>query len=264
MKKREVTVVFLFAIFTLGAGFIGNAVDAVLTQQPQGQSLGMLIWLVLPLMLSIIIRLSNKGFFEPIGFKPHFLKNKSVYAVALLVFPFITALSIGIAFLFGCITVNNYDRSLIGAVIVGAVVKNLIEEITWRGNMVPFFEKTGWNDLSIYLVTGLIWGCWHIPYYLFFLNIDNSAKLGLIFAGIFYMLFWTPLLVEVRRITGSFWPAYLLHLTEECVPMLLFVTVGVYRLHGFYDVIMNPITGIIPVALILICGLYLRKYRISR
>ena len=53
-------------------------------------------------------------------------------------------------------------------------------------------------------------------------------------------------------------------LTEECVPMLLFVTVGVFTLGGTYDIVMNPVNGIIPVAIILVCGLLLRKYRLSR
>ena len=261
IQIRNKLAVVMFSVLTLGAGFIGRGIDTVLTEQPEGQSLGMLIWLVLPMIVSIIIRVTNKGDFEPIGFKPNFLKNKSVYATAFFIFPLITALSIGFAFLFGCITVNDYDKTVIGAVVVSAIIKNLIEEITWRGNMVPFFEKTARNDFLIYIVTGLIWGCWHIPYYLYFLGIDDSLKYKDIVSGIIYMLLWTPLFVEVRRATKSFWPAYLLHLTEECVPMLLFVTIGVYKLNGAYDVIMNPINGIISNVLICSCGLYIRFKR---
>ena len=269
MEKREKLSIIIFSAFTLGAGFIGKAVDTVLTDQPEGQSLGMLIWLVLPLVVSIIIRLANKGHYEPVGFRPNFgsnraISNQVIYAIAVLIFPLITAISIAVAYLFGTITFNGYDKTLIGAVIAGAVLKNLIEEITWRGNMVPFFEKTGLNDFLFYLVTGLIWGCWHIPYYLFFLGAPDSQKTKLIVAGIIYMLLWTPLFTEVRRITKSFWPAYLLHLTEECVPMLLLVTVGVFTLEGTYDIFMNPINGIIPAVIILATGLLLRKHRISK
>ena len=259
IQKRDKIVVILFAAFTLGAGFIGKAIDTLLTDKPEGQSLGMLIWLVLPLIVSIIIRLSDKGHFESVGFKPSFLKNRSVYAIALFIFPIITVLSIGIAFLFGSITINNCDKTLMGGVIIGAIFKNLVEEITWRGNMVPFFEKMEWNDYLFYLVTGLIWGCWHIPYYLFYAGIEDGLKLKTIISGIVIMILWTPLFVEVRRITKSFWPAYLLHLTEECVPMLLFVAVGVFKINGFYDVVMNPINGIIPTILICACGVYMGK-----
>ena len=86
MKKRDKLVIVVFSVFTLAAGFIGRAVDMVLTEQPEGQSLGMLIWLILPLLISVIIRLTNKGYFEPVGFKMNFGRNAKIYAISLLIF----------------------------------------------------------------------------------------------------------------------------------------------------------------------------------
>lgn len=264
MEKRDKLVIVVFSVFTLAAGFIGRAVDMVLTEQPEGQSLGMLIWLILPLLISVIIRLTNKGYFEPVGFKMNFGRNAKIYAISLLIFPLISIVCTRTAYQFNQTIVGGFDRSLVGVVVAGAVLKNLVEEITWRGNMVPFFEKTEWNDYLIYLSTGLIWGCWHIPYYLYFVGLDGDMKLKTILSGIVIMLMWTPLFVEVRRATRSFIPAYLLHMTEELSYSLIFVPAGKFKLNKTYDIFMNPVSGIIPLAFILVLGLILRNRRVCR
>lgn len=48
---------------------------------------------------------------------------------------------------------------------------------------------------------------------------------------------------------------------EDAVPTLLFVKAGVFQMKESYSVILDPISGIIPVALVLASGLVLRKYR---
>lgn len=264
MEKRDKLVPVVFAGFTVAAGFIGKAVDMVLNGQTEGQSLGMLIWLLLPLFVSIIIRVTNKGYYEPVGFKPDFAKNIKIYGIALFFYPLITLVSTRTAYHFKLLTVGELDKTIIGAVLVSAFIKNIVEEVTWRGNMIPFFEKTGWNDYLIYLSTGLIWSCWHIPYYLFYIGIDDSLKLKTILSGIVVMVLWTPLYVEVRRAAKSFIPAYLLHVTEELIASLIFAPIGAYELEKTYNLFMNPVNGIIPVVFIFVLGMKLRERRISR
>ena len=48
---------------------------------------------------------------------------------------------------------------------------------------------------------------------------------------------------------------------EDAVPTLLFVTADVFQMKESYSVILDPITGILPVALVFASGLALRKYR---
>lgn len=79
--------------------------------------------------------------------------------------------------------------------------------------------------------------------------------------GIVIMMFWSPVFVELRRLTNSVWPCVILHSMEDAVPTLLFVTAGVFQMKESYSVILDPISGIIPIALVFASGLVLRKYR---
>lgn len=73
----------------------------------------------------------------------------------------------------GGFIVNDVELSGLFGMILYAFfancVKNIFEEFTWRGCLVPYLEKTGMNDWFLYLVIGFVWGFWHITYYLFFL-----------------------------------------------------------------------------------------------
>lgn len=50
----------IFVFFVIISGWIGVLVDSVLIAQPEGDSLGMGIWLVLPLLTAFIIILFSK------------------------------------------------------------------------------------------------------------------------------------------------------------------------------------------------------------
>jgi membrane protease YdiL (CAAX protease family) len=107
--------------------------------------------------------------------------------------------------------------ALFGAAFGASMVKNIFEEFAWRGYLTPRFAELGLSRLSNHLLTGLIWGAWHIPYWVFFLNraeLRSQTPLGL---GMFVPLALAMLLLqaityeELRLRSGSTWPAWLLH-----------------------------------------------------
>ena len=53
---------------------------------------------------------------------------------------------------------------------VATVLKNVAEEGAWRGYLTPALIGRRLPDPWIWLVVGMIWGLWHIPYYLWFLD----------------------------------------------------------------------------------------------
>lgn len=66
----------------------------------------------------------------------------------------------------------------------------------------------------------------------------------------------------MEGVSGSlFRENVILHSMEDAVPTLLFVKAGVFQMKESYSVILDPISGIIPVALVFASGLVLRKYR---
>ena len=85
----------------------------------------------------------------------------------------------------------------------------------------------------------------------------------MVVVGIVLMIFWSPLFVELRRLTRSVWPCVILHSMEDAVPTMLFVTANVLQIKETYSVMLDPISGILPTVLVLFAGLGLRKCRIS-
>ena len=79
----------------------------------------------------------------------------------------------------------------------------------------------GWNDFAGHGVVGLVWGAWHIPYYLFFLDravleaFTTLPVAAFIVLAILVMVAWAIVYGERFSLTGSIWPAVLMHSVED-------------------------------------------------
>ncbi|MBB2183598.1 hypothetical protein H0486_12000 [Lachnospiraceae bacterium MD1] len=76
MKSKRNLIIFI--IVALGSGWLGVFVDNILTEQPEGNSLGMGLWLILPLIFSVILRIINHDWKDG-GLKTHFKNNRKWY-----------------------------------------------------------------------------------------------------------------------------------------------------------------------------------------
>lgn len=267
IKKRDRVTLAVFVFITITAGGYGYLVDRILTEQPKGNSLGMGLWLVLPCLTGVILRIWNRDL-KQIGFRFYIKNNLKWYIFSVVLFPCVMLVSIMAAKIMGGLVVNDAASGGLLGMILGTFlancVKNIFEEFAWRGCLVPYLEKTGMNDWFLYLVSGFVWGSWHITYYLFFLPdayFTETSRPMMVIAGTIIMIFWSPVFVELRRLTNSVWPCVILHSMEDAVPTLLFVTAGVFQMKESYSVILDPISGMLPVALVFASGLVLRKYR---
>lgn len=270
MTKREKVTLGIFIFVTITAGGLGYLLDQILTEQPKGNSLGMGVWLVLPFLTGIVLRSMNKDFTQ-MGFRPYFKHHMMWYAVAGLVFPFTMMFCIIIANALGGLRMDSVKPDdlliLMFTTFLANCIKNIFEEFAWRGCLVPYLEKTRMNDWMLYFISGLIWGMWHITYYMFFLPdgyFTQTSRPRMVVSGIILMIFWSPLFVELRRLTNSVWPCVILHSMEDAVPTMLFVTAGVFRLEEEYSFFLDPISGILPTTVVLAIGLVLRQYRITQ
>ena len=270
MSKRDKINLTLFVFVTITAGIFGYLLDQILTEQPEGNSLGMGLWLVLPFLTGIVLQIINKDL-KQIGAKPNFKNNLKWYAVSVLVFPCVMLVCIIAAKLMGGLIVGEIELSALFVLMLTTFfancIKNIFEEFAWRGCLVPYLEKTGMNDWFLYSSSGLVWGMWHITYYMFFLPDEYFTEISrpmMAVVGIVLMIFWSPLFVELRRLTKSVWPCVILHSMEDAVPTMLFVTANVFRIKENYADMLDPIRGIVPTALIFVIGLGLRSYRIKK
>ena len=69
MKNKVNYSIGIFILIVILSGWIGVILDSVLISQSEGDSLGMGVWLVLPILAALIIILFSKGSRRGLGLK---------------------------------------------------------------------------------------------------------------------------------------------------------------------------------------------------
>jgi membrane protease YdiL (CAAX protease family) len=272
VKTHEKKFITLFIILALLSGWIGLLVDLALPEQPGEQTLGMGIWLVLPFLSGIATRVFRRDW-KDFGIKPRLRENIRWYVLALLIFPAVTLLFTLIAWASGFATVSSFSASklvpVMASIFVGLFIKNIFEDFAWQGYLTPKLVKTKMPDLQIYLVVGLVWAFWHAPYYLFFLpesfySTPMDRVLDTFVFSPIVITIWAVMFVEMTRLTGSVWPAVLMHAVEDAVPNYLVFEEKLIQFTGAGDLLFSPVRGVLPLIAFLAFGLWLRKRRLEQ
>lgn len=271
--KRRITVrnLTIFTIVVLLSGWIGHALN-VLMDTSSEEGLGMLLWLVAPLLATLCLRAFAGDDWYDTGIKPLFRGNVKWYVVSLLIFPVLTLSIIFLGNIFGWITYSGFNVSqflqIFALALIPNFLKNIPEEFVWRGYLTPKLASLKINDFSIYLIVGLIWGLWHLPYYLYFLDseiIKGFTSLSLemlILLCIVAMIAWAIVFVEIWFLTRSIWPVVLMHMVEDAFvnPLVLDSS---FQISGGKDLLIHPVIGIISIVLYVVVGLSLRRIRLK-
>lgn len=260
----------LFIVVVLASGWIGVLVDSKLPEQPAENSLGMGLWLILPIIAMLVLRLVNRDW-KDLGVLPNFKGNMKWYGAAIAIYPVMTVIIVGLALLFNIASISdvqlNSILSLMGVSIAGNFIKNIFEEFAWRGYLTPKLIQLKLNDWMLYLVSGLVWALWHAAYYMVFLPdsyFETTSRVGFLLIGCVLMVAWSVMYVEIYRLTKSVWPCVLMHALEDGVPTLLLSVAGVITLTKTGELWLSPTTGIITTILFIGFGLWLRSIRIKK
>lgn len=270
MKKVKISLI-VFAVLVYASGWIGVLIDSVLTDQPKGQeSLGMGVWLALPLIYALLSLLFTRGGLKDIGLRPLFKENVRWYFLSIIIYPIVTAVVVIMGVVVGWIDASslrfNALIAMFGGALLAEFIKNIFEEGAWRGFLTHRLLKFNLSDWKLYLIIGLIWGPWHIPYFLVFLPdeliqiILPSSRVVVTLVAILVMLSWTVMYTELYRITRSIWPCVLMHAMEDALTVPLVVQ-GLITIFQGKEILINPNLGLIPAALYLGVGLAIRAYR---
>mgnify|MGYP001185927424 CR=1 FL=1 len=272
MNKKGIRNLGLFISIVIISGWLGVLVDSVLTEQPEGDSLGMGVWLVLPMLTAWVIILISRLSWKELGLKPNFKGNIKWYLASILIFPVVTA----IVMLIGA-TTNWIDLSAFalrpfivafGSTMFVNFIIDIFEETAWRGYLTSQLLKLNLNDWKLYLIVGCVWAAWHIPYYLVFLpEADIQAVMPVsraIYVVVAFTTFlcWTVMFTELFRVTKSVWPCVILHTVEDSLINLLVIS-GYISIAVGKEILVSPINGIIASILYLAVGLGIRAYRIK-
>lgn len=259
----------IFIIVVLASGWIGVFIDSFIPNQPKGNSLGMGIWLLLPILTMLLLRFINSDW-KDIGVKPNFRGNIKWYLVSILIYPLITIITVCLGLLLDCIFVSAIKWSALFTIIAISIgsnfIKNIFEEFSWRGYLTPKLIELKVNDWLIYFISGLIWALWHSAYYLIFLP-DNyfefNSRVETLLIGCVLMVSWSIMYVEIYRLTNSVWPGVLMHAIEDGIPTVLITVSSIIAFTNKADFWLNPISGVIATLLFTIIGILLRQKRIQ-
>jgi hypothetical protein len=262
----------IFTIIVLAIGWIGRGLD-VQMGNPSSEGLGILLWISMPLVASLVLRAFAGDGWKDFGIKPNFKGNVSWYFVALLVYPVTTACILIIGSGFGLITFPNPSLSTLGLffqafalALLPNIIKNFFEEAAWRGYLAPKVYSLGLNDYVGHLIVGFVWGAWHIPYYLFYLDravLQDFTTLNMatyIPLATVVAISWAFVYGEIRLLTNSIWPAVLMHAVEDALLFPLFIDRHIHILPGT-DWLISPMNGLISVVFFLAIAVGLRQLR---
>lgn len=269
-RKHVKLYLIIFVLIVLASGWIGVFLDSLLTDQPEENSLGMGLWLILPFFISILLRVLSRDWHD-FGIKPNLKGSFKWYFIAILIYPFVTLITISLALFFGVVNISNFEMSSLCSLIlmstIGNFIKNIFEEFSWRGYLTPKLIELKLNDWLIYLVSGLIWALWHAAYYIVFLPneyFESISRLNMLLSGCILMVCWSIMYVEIYRLTKSVWPCVIMHAIEDAVPTVLVTITGIITFTNSSDFWLNPISGVIATIIFLGIGIVLRSIRIKK
>ena len=257
MDNKIIRNVVVFIVVVILSGWIGVLVDSVLTEQPKGDSPGMGIWLVTPMLAAITMTIFSKGNWNDLGFKPNFKRNIKWYFIAALVFPVVTSIVLKIGVITDWIDLSTLDPRPFILVFSSTPLFSYLP---------PKLVKLNFNDWKLYLTVGSVWGIWHLPYFLVFLpETDIQAVLPVsraitIIIMIITMILWSVMFIELYRVTKSIWPGVVLHMVEDSLINPLVIS-GFISIAAGKEILISPINGMITSILYLLVGLGIRTYR---
>jgi membrane protease YdiL (CAAX protease family) len=271
-KSTTLRNLIIFSIVALSAGWLGAWVNTVIPSPSPQESLGILIFLLLPFLTVFLLRGFGGDGWKDFGLRLNLKGNWGWYLLALLMYPASILLTLGLGTVFGTVSFEGLRSQGFGALLtvlgigfVGSLLKNIGEEFAWRGYLTPRFKALGLGNFTNHMLTAVIWGLWHVPYWLFLLGpdiINEYSRLGV--TGFIVLglvgIFPTALIYgELRLKTDSLWPAFLAHnIINAISPQLILM--GFVKIGANAELFLSPgLDGLLVMALSWIVGLWMLR-----
>lgn len=258
----------LFGATALASGWVGVGVNRLARQPDSMESPGTLVWLLTPPATALALRRRRYGRFllGRAGTSPR--AGSVAWTTAATAYPVMTAASVLVGRATGLADTRDVDLRGIGstmaAAVLPALVKNLAEEVSWRGFLTEELLQEGTGRIPLTLVVGLVWGAWHAPYYLFFLPEEQMRQVLDVDRGTFAVVAcgvtvcWTVLFTEVYALTRSVWPAAVMHAVEDAVANPPVIDGGV-RFTPAGQRLLSPVLGAVTACAHAGLGLLVRR-----
>jgi membrane protease YdiL (CAAX protease family) len=276
--NKTIRNIIIAALFTVGGGWLGIWLNNVTgNTQPPMQSLGALVWLVAPALSGILLRAFGGDGWKDAGFGLNLISGWKWYLAAILVYPLAALVTFGLGALFGITSADGFAAqgvgaylSVAGVMVVGSLMKNIFEEFAWRGYLTPRLDAAKVHPMVNHLIVSILWMSWHLPYYYYYLDreILNSAittSIPVFIITGYIVMFPTAILFgELRLLSKSVWPVFILHNVINALSMPLLIN-GFIEVHGPLAFIFTPTNeGIITSLFFGAAGWMLYQYRMKK
>lgn len=202
----------IFIVAMIAFGWIGWLIDGMPTTATE-TGLGMLLWILSPLIVSFLLRGFAKDGWSSLGWRPAFKGNGFVYTVSILFYPVALMVVLGLGQLFGAVNCPPVKPTpdqaimLFLPMIIPQLIINVFEESGFRGYLTPKFLDRGMGRLTAHLAVGLVWGLWHLPYLRVILPYSGEGLITLVPRFLLGTMAVSIVYGELRRQGGSLWPA---------------------------------------------------------
>ena len=228
-KKSFIFRLILFFAMTVIISWAG--VFATINNSTENtKNLGMTVWLLTPFFVSLLLRLFTRDW-KDFGIRFRFKYAGKGYLYSLLIYPAIIVIILLLGGLTKAVSFQNFNVHLfLETLAVSAaptLIKNIAEEFSWRGYMTPKIHAVTGNAATGDLITGLLWGLWHIPYYLFLIDRAELKAYTALSMPVFLPMVILGITVSgalfgrIRTSTGSVWPCVLMHTVSNILTVTL-------------------------------------------
>ena len=210
-RKKTIGYIGMYCFLVTGAAFV----SPLLGGSPSSPGLGFILWGTAPLLVAVVMRTVTRDWADA-GLKPAIRKNIPWYIISILAFPLMTVLTLLIGEIisvssFSGFSMAPYLKTFLSALPIFFIFA-VFEEFGWRGYLVPKLASMGINTYLASAVVAIVWTTWHLPYLRELVWVYSSEDLIAFIPRYYLALFAFAILYnEIRIITGSVWPAVLMH-----------------------------------------------------
>lgn len=268
-NKGSVRNIVIFAAIVIVFGWTGLLIARSGGTEEARQS-GLLLFIIAPMLAMVLLRLLFGDGWKDLGLPPHFEGNWPWYLASLLIYPVVVGVVLLIGLAVGAISLTGKSfgayLAVFGAQLMGVLLKNIFEEFGWRGYLTPRLDSMGVKPMVNHLITGTIWGVWHVPYWLALLTPEEIASattkpLGLyIVMGIVATITAAIIFGEIRLATGSVWPTWIMHNIDNAVVVAL-MTGGFITINRGEFWLTPGMDGVLHIVIIVLVGLAAYRLR---
>lgn len=261
-RNQAIRNIAIFALLVNGLAWLGPLLGGT----PTAPGPGVLVWATAPLVAALVMKFLLR---DPVslGARPAFRGNGRWYGLSLLYYPAAIGLVLAVGTALGATALADFSAGGFVAALVPLAVAYLLfalfEEVGWRGYLAPKVAEIN-DGLLGHALVGLIWAAWHFPYMQELWGHTSAEPVVLLPLFVLGTVVSAVVYGEIRKRTGSVWPAVLMHWVGNSLANTLLVGGFVSFLPGREWLGSFGVEGALMIAIAGVVGILLSSARRSQ